>query len=117
MGIVYLIRHRIYQIADNLAGIDGVELSDKWEVAEASLLMYYLEHICVSQMAYSESIEKSKTELDYFNQYHEQLSDVNVTDKFTNSSEKIVAVLKKVNHNTLREEYKYNQAKAVLLQF
>jgi uncharacterized protein YwqG len=87
-----------------LLGIEGVDLSDRWESTEASLLMYYLDHICVSQMAYSESIEKSETALHYFIPYEDQLYGVNITDKVTNSSAKVVAFLKMVKLNTLRKE-------------
>jgi hypothetical protein len=86
-----------------LVGIEGVELSDQWEATEASLLMYYLDHICASQMAYSESIEKSETALHHSITYEEQLYGFNVTDKITNSSAKVVAYLKKVmDHSSSR---------------
>jgi hypothetical protein len=81
-----------------LVGIEGVELSDQWEATEASLLMYYLDHICVSQMAYSESIEKSETVLLHDSiMYEEQLYGFNVTNKITNSNGKLVAFLKTVH--------------------
>jgi hypothetical protein len=91
-------------VADNLVGIEGIELSDQWEVKEASLLMHYLDQICVPQMAYFESIEKWETELYNSISYQVQLSDVNVTDEITNSSKKIVAFLKQVNLNTPRRK-------------
>jgi hypothetical protein len=83
-------------VTENLVGIDGVELSDQWDATEASLLMYYLDHISVSQMVYSESIESSETALNNLIMYHLQLSDVNVTYTITNSSANVVAFFKPV---------------------
>jgi hypothetical protein len=48
-------------------------------------------------MAYSESIENSETALHYSITYENKLYGVNVTDKMTNSSKKIVEFLKKVH--------------------
>jgi hypothetical protein len=71
-----VICHRIYQEAQDLEGIDGVGLFDQWEATEASILIYYLDHICASQMSYSESIEKSETALHHSILYEEELKNI-----------------------------------------